>query len=93
MHLSLHCAFRRLVARRGNVKNIYSDNETCFVRADKDLHEMTETQNEEYMQEVNNEFTKNDVTWNFSPAGAPHFNGLAEAAVKTIKTHLKKTIG
>lgn len=28
-----------------------------------------------------------------SPAGAPHFNGLAEAAVKSVKLHLKKTMG
>lgn len=32
------------------------------------------------------------TTWHFSPAGGPHFNGLAEAAVKSVKLHLKKTI-
>lgn len=25
--------------------------------------------------------------------GAPHFNGLSEAAVKSVKLHLKRTIG
>lgn len=30
-------AFRRFVSRRGQVKNLYSDNATCFTRADKDL--------------------------------------------------------
>lgn len=36
---------------------------------------------------------KQKTQWFFSPAGAPHFNGLAEAAVKSCKLHLKKTIG
>lgn len=34
-----------------------------------------------------------NTKWHFSPASAPHFNGLAEAGVKSVKSHLKKTIG
>lgn len=30
--------------------------------------------------------------WRRKPPGAPHFNGLAEAAVKSVKLHIKKTI-
>lgn len=39
------------------------------------------------------ELKKHKTCWFFSPAGAPHFNGLAEAAVKSCKLYLKRTIG
>lgn len=86
-------AFRRLVAIRGMIKNLYSDNGTCFVRADKDLQQLSEIQQAEFNTMICNELTKCGTNWHFSPPGAPHFNGLAEAAVKSVKTHLKKTIG
>ena len=36
----------------------------------------------------------NDGTeWKFNPPGAPHFGGKWEAAVKSVKFHLKRTIG
>ncbi|XP_031639736.1 uncharacterized protein LOC116351735, partial [Contarinia nasturtii] len=82
-------AFRRMVARRGMVANMYSDNGTNFVRANKDLHEFFSLHCEEFL----NELASKGTSWHFSPAGGPHFNGLAEAAVKTVKTHLFKTIG
>lgn len=36
---------------------------------------------------------KLNITWNLNPPGAPHFNGLAEAGVKSRKTHLTRVIG
>lgn len=86
-------AYRRMAARRGIVKHFHSDNGTNFVRANKNLTHLSEIEAEEFMLKIQNELAKNGTIWHFSPAGAPHFNGLAEAAVKTIKTHLIKVIG
>lgn len=85
-------AVRRLVARRGMVKSFNSDNGTNFVRAEKDLSSLFEIETEEF-QAICSELAKRGISWHFSPAGAPHFNGLAEAAVKVVKAHLIKTIG
>lgn len=86
-------AFRPLVSRRGAVQHVYSDNGTNFVKANKILMEKTELEQEEYNSIIYNEMTKFNTQWHFSPAGAPHFNGLAEAAVKSVKLHLVKAIG
>lgn len=87
-------AFRRLVARRGAIRNLYSDNGTNFVKANKILRENADNIDEnEYNSAICGELAKNGTKWSFSPPGGPHFNGLAEAGVKSVKLHLKKTMG
>lgn len=86
-------ALRRFVSRRGVVRNIYSDNGTNFVRANKILQENFNNIDEEnYNNSICKTLADMETNWHFSPAGEPHFNGLAEAAVKSVKLHLKKTI-
>lgn len=85
-------AFRRLVARRGAVRHIYSDNGTNFVAANKILRENMCQNESEYNELICNELAKCGTSWHFSPPGAPHFNGLAEAGVKTVKRHIRATI-
>lgn len=86
-------ALRRFVARRGNCKTIHSDNATCFVKANKLLQNKSEMEAEEYNKNIRDELLRLNIEWKFSPPAAPHFNGLAEAAVKSIKYHLKRVIG
>jgi len=75
-------AFRRFVARRGRVSHIYSDCGSAFVGADRLL--------KHYSREACHSLK---IAWHFSSPGSPHFNGLAEAGVKSTKANLKRVIG
>ena len=82
-------ALRRFVARRGYVSCFHSDNGTNFVGAHHELQEVADLvrKSEEH---IVNELTPIGTTWRFIPPHAPHFGGLWEAGVKSVKFHLKR---
>ncbi len=85
---------RRFIARRGKPKEIFSDNGTNFVGAERDLCELYQLLKEKPLQDTVHAYCLHqDIQWHFSPERAPHFGGLWEAAVKSAKTLLKKTVG
>lgn len=87
-------SLRRFFARRGRSKAIYSDNGTNFVGANNDLSELHSLFNStEKMNKIENYLTNQGIKWHFSPPRTPHFGGVWEAAVKSLKHHLKRTIG
>lgn len=87
-------AFRRFVARRGKPYCIYSDNGTNFVGAKTKLDELTAFLRNIAGRNAITEFASSEgVRWCFIPPRAPHFGGLWEAAVKSVKRHLKRVIG
>lgn len=76
------CAFRRFIARRGRCVRIFSDCGSNFLGAAKVLKEI-----------FKNAAETEHIEWHFNPPSAPHFSGLAEAGVKSVKTHLRRVIG
>lgn len=88
---SFIAAFKRFAARRGVVRNIFSDNGTNFqgaVRHLKEVHQyFKEKQNSEGIHRY---LTEHEINWKFIPPAAPHFGGLWEAGVKRVKHHLKR---
>ncbi|XP_062538723.1 uncharacterized protein LOC134206999 [Armigeres subalbatus] len=88
-------ALRRLVARRGRIVELHSDNATTFKGASHALNRVYRMLKTE-AADRNQNFdwcSGNEITWKFIPPRAPHFGGLWEAAVKSAKHHLLKVIG
>lgn len=73
---------------------MYSDNGSNFLGAHAELRKMLEQlRSEESLQSVNVWASRHHINWHFSPARAPHFGGLWEAAVRSLKSLLKRTLG
>lgn len=81
-------ALYRFIARRGKPTNIFSDNGRCFVGASNELSKFLK-ENSNYLSA---QAAKLLINFKFSPAYSPHFNCLAEGAVKSFKHHLKRTV-
>lgn len=83
-------AFKRFAARRGHPEKVFSDNGPNLVGADRLLSEAVETWKS---SDVQGYASWNGVRWTFITPGAPHEGGLWEAAVKSMKYHLKRVMG
>lgn len=84
-------ALRRFMARRGQPLNIYSDNGTNFIGANSELVELyTFLNDKENQRQIITQVNKNNTTWHFTPPRSPHFGGLWEAGVKSVKFHLRR---
>lgn len=79
--------FNRFVSRRGIPHTMYSDNGTTFQGANRELVASYHAamRNPDFL----NKLAVDRVTWRFLPPAAPHFGGLWEAGVRSIKHHLK----
>lgn len=89
---SFIAAFKRFTSRRGQCSNLYSDNGTNFVGANRELKTNFDDAMAELSSAAAELLANQDTTWHFIPANSPHFGGLWEAAVKSFKYHLKRII-
>ncbi len=84
-------SLRRFIARRGKPSLIMSDHGTNFVGAKGELRELVEFLSLQKTQGVISTFCSSQhIAWEFIPERAPHFGGIWEAAVKSLKTHLRR---
>lgn len=91
---SFLAALKRFVSRRGKPSSIFSDNGTNFVGASRQMSEIYDFLRKEELKNSIHEFTRDSkISWSFIPPNAPHFGGIWEAGVKSIKTHLYKIVG
>ena len=85
---------RQFIARRGRPRIIQSDNGTNFQGAANELHAVYKMlQSTSQMATIQDFLTAEGCEWKFIPPHAPHFGGLWEAAVKSMKYHLRRTLG
>ena len=84
---------RRFVARRGKLETIMSDNGTNFVGSNREIKELYRFLGQQKTQTTIGMFCSSQgITWKFIPERALHFGGLWEAAVRSIKKHLRRVI-
>ncbi|XP_055928180.1 uncharacterized protein LOC129959385 [Argiope bruennichi] len=91
---SFIAALKRFCSRRSTPKHIHSDNGTNFLGAKrkfKDLYNHLSKINLD--QKVSYFLSQQEIEWHTIPPLSPHFGGLWEAGVKSVKFHLKRVLG
>ena len=84
---------QRFFARRGLPQAIYSDNSRTFTGSHSEL-ELQRMLAEQKINDALEPFVAyHKIRWLTKPPRSPHFGGLWEAAVKSLKRHLMKTTG
>ncbi|XP_059053111.1 uncharacterized protein LOC131847549 [Achroia grisella] len=83
---SLIMALRRMAARRGWPRMLYSDNGTNLRGADAELKKSI---NEVDFDRLTNEAANNGVEWTFIPPASPHWGGAWERLIRSVKTSLR----
>jgi Family of unknown function (DUF5641)/Integrase core domain len=87
-------ALTRFISRRGHCRTISSDNGTNFGGARTELESLYEAlATQEHQKEVITHCAQQQIDFKFIPPRSPHFGGLWEAAVKSMKYHLKRIAG
>ncbi|GFT94630.1 integrase catalytic domain-containing protein [Trichonephila clavipes] len=91
---SFIAALRRFSARRGAPRHIYSDNGTNFVGSRRKLDEIRKL----WLSLPTNEaisyyLSKSSMDWHFIPPSSPHFGGIWESGIRSVKFHLKRVLG
>ncbi|KYM97814.1 Putative nuclease HARBI1 [Cyphomyrmex costatus] len=87
-------AFKRFISRMGKPVHMYSDNGTTFIGAQKIIKELYDVFNKQEKQDGIKRFLgEQKIHWSFIPLNAPHFGGLWEAGVKSVKHHLTRVVG
>ena len=84
-------AFKRFISRRGICRVVYSDCDTNFVGASKEIKSIF-SRDSLHPSKFTDYLTEQGIEWKFNPPAAPHFGGLWEAAVKSTKFHLSLAI-
>ena len=80
-------AIRNFMAHREIPREIFSDNGTNFVGAERELREaLAEVDRNEFIKT----FTTTTTKWNFNPPASPHMGGAWERLVRSVKNVLYK---
>ena len=75
-------ALRRFIARRGQVKEIRSDNGTNFTGAEKELRVMISSWNQATIHDT---LLQKGIKWVFNPPAASHHGGVWERLIRSTR--------
>lgn len=86
-------SLRRMAARRGAPRHLYSDQGTNFVGANRMLQEEYDTLCHVLSDSLLAEVAEMNIEWHFNAPSWPSAGGLWERAVQSLKWHLKRVVG
>ena len=81
-------ALRHLIARRGNVQTIFSDNSTNFIGSEHELRRELEEMDKEKLQSFMQASGANWITWKRNPPYASHMGGVWERQIRSARSIL-----
>ena len=87
-HDSFLMALRRFIARRGKPAELLSDQGTNFRGGERELREAFEA----LQPRLQDHLAKHQISFKFNPPNAPHFGGVWEREVRSVKAALYATI-
>ncbi|KAL4008191.1 hypothetical protein ACER0C_002043 [Sarotherodon galilaeus] len=82
-------AFRRFIARRGQVSVMRSDNGTNLVGAEKEMREAIKGWNHSKISEM---LMQKGITWIFNPPAGSHFGGIWERQIRSVRRILNQIL-
>ena len=83
-------ALRRMIARRGRPRQIFSDNGTNLKAGERELRKCLRELNQ---RQITDAMIQEEVDWKFNPPSSPHFGGVWERVVRSVKRALVAIIG
>ena len=81
-------ALRRLVARRGNVRSVYSDNGNNFIGAERELKKAYSEMNDDKIQSFMEGIGGDWIKWHKNPPFASHMGGVWERQIRSARAIL-----
>ncbi len=85
---------KRFTSRRGVPAHVFSDNGTNFQGARENIRELqTLMESTATLSAISHFSTHHDIQWHHIPPRTPHFGGLWESAVKSMKVLLRENLG
>lgn len=82
-------AIRRFIARRGQVKEMYSDNGTNFRSADSELKKSIKEWN---TSKIAKNLQEKGVQWHFNPPAGSHHGGCWERLIRSVRKILNISV-
>ncbi len=76
------CSLRKFMCRRGQVKELISDNGTNFIGAERELREALADINQDKIQKA---LLRENVKWIFNPPLGSHYGGVWERIIRILK--------
>ena len=86
-------AIKPFTARRELLNNIDSDNSRTFIGTRGKIEFGKLLMNREFKELLDASTTRQQINWMIIPPRTPHFGGLWETSIKSMKSHFYSTVG